>query len=98
MFPEKLKISAIVKNYETAFIRIFAINLIHAGKVLAQPSSPADHLPELGLGTYLFEKYQVDALRYVNAGVHHIHRDSNKRRFVRFFEFINHGLSVGVVT
>ena len=98
MFPEKFKISAIIKNYETAFIRIFAVNLVHAGKVLAQPGSSTDHLPELGLGAYLFEKYQVDTLRYINAGVHHIHGNRNKGRLVRLFEIVNHGLSIGVVT
>ena len=94
---EKLKVAAVVKNQKPPFARIFAVDGIHAGKGWAEPCTTADHLPELRFAAHFFEEHQIHALRYIDARVHHIHRDRNKRRLVRLFEIVNDGLRIGVV-
>ena len=90
---EKLKVAAVVKNQKPPFARIFAVDGIHAGKGWAEPCTTADHLPELRFAAHFFEEH----LWYIDARVHHIHRDRNKRRLVRLLEVVNDGLCIGVV-
>ena len=94
---EKFKVAAVVEDQKTPFARIFAVDGIHAGKGWAEPRTTADHLPELRFAAHLFEKDKVDALRHIDARVHHINRDRNKRRLVRLFEVVNDGLRIGIV-
>ena len=54
---EKFKIAAVVKDQETALVRVGSVDLVHTGKALAQAGTPADHLPEFRLGAHLLEKY-----------------------------------------
>ena len=49
------------------------------------------------LRTFL-KKDKVDALRHIDARVHHIHRDRNEWRLVRLFEIVNDGLRISIVT
>ena len=94
---EKLKVAAVVEDQKTPFARIFAVDGIHAGKGWAEPRTTADHLPELRFAAHFFEKHQIHTLRHIDARVHHIHRDRNKRRLVRLFEVVNDGLCIGVI-
>ena len=94
---EKFKIAAVVEDQKPPFARIFAIDGIHAGKGRAEPRTTADHLPELRFAAYFFEEHQIHTLRHINARIHHIHRDRNKRRLVRLFEIVNDGLCIGIV-
>ena len=97
MFPEKFKVSAIIKDQETTLVRVFPVNLIQAGQALAQPGASPDHLPEFRLGTHLFEEHQIDRLRHVNSRIHHIHRHHNVRLPLRHLEIVNDRLCICVV-
>ena len=55
-------------------------------------------MPELGFGAHFFEKHQVNTLGYIDAGVHHIHRNGNVRLLLRPFKCINHILGIGILT
>ena len=94
---EKFKVAAVVEDQKPPFARIFAVDGIHADKGWAEPRTTADHLPELRFAAHFFEEHQIHALRYIDAGVHHIHRDRNKRRLVWLLEIVNDGLCIGVV-
>ena len=94
MRTEVFKVTAVVKNKEALFIGIFAVHLVGAGQSLAQARSTTDHLPEFRLGTYLFEKYKVNALRYIDAGIHHIDRYRNNRLLVRYLEIVDDRLCI----
>ena len=95
---EKFKVAAVVEDQKTPFARIFAVDGIHAGKGRVEPRTTADHLPEFRFAAHLFEKDKVDALRHIDARVHHIHRDRNEWRLVRLFEIVNDGLRISIVT
>ena len=69
----------------------------HAGKGWAEPCTTADHLPKLRFAAYFFEEHQIRTLRHINARIHHIHRDRNKRRLVLLLEVVNDGLCIGIV-
>ena len=94
---EILEVAAVVKNKETLFVGIFSVYLIGAGKPLAQTSTAANHLPKLCFGTNLLKEYEVNALRHIDAGVHHIHGYGNNRFLVRHLEIVNKGLRVCIV-
>ena len=48
---------------------------MHTGSkhIVTQARATANHLQELDLGLDFLEKYQVQHIRHVNTGVHHIH-------------------------
>ena len=46
---EVFKVSAIVKDEEPSLCRVFAVDLIDAGELLAETSTTPDHLPEFRL-------------------------------------------------
>ena len=95
---EELKVAAVVEDQKAPLAGIFAVDGIHAGKGRAEPGAPANHLPEFRFAAHLFEKDKVDALRHIDAGVHHVYRNGNERRLVRLFEIVNDGLRIGIVT
>ena len=98
VLAEEFKVAAIVKDQKTALVRIFPVNLVNTGKPFAQPSAPANHLPEFRFRTHLLEKYQIDALRHIDAGIHHVHRYGNVRFLLCLLEVVDDGLGIGIVT
>ena len=94
---EKFKVAAVVEDQKPSFARIFAVDGIHAGKGWAEPRTTADHLPELRFAAHFFEEHQIHTLRHIDARVHHIHRDRNKRRLVWLLEVVNNGLRIGII-
>ena len=97
MRTEVFKVTTVVKNKETLFIGIFAVHLVGAGQSLAQARSTTDHLPEFRLGTHLFEEYKVNALRHIDAGIHHVDRHCNNRLFLWHFEIVDDRLRICVI-
>ena len=71
-YPEKGEVVAKVEDKE--FLLVFAIQ--EAG---AQACASADHLPELGLAEYPLEEDKIDNFRHVDAGIQHIHGNSDLR-------------------
>ena len=98
LLPEEFEISAIVKNQETPLAQILSIDLIRAEQLRCQAGTTADHLPELRFGPYLLEKYQVHTLRYIDTGIHHIHRYHNVRCRIRFLKIADDRPRVGIIT
>ena len=95
--PEEFKIPAVVKNQKTAFIRVFSVNLVTAGKSFAQSGAPANHLPEFCLRTYFLKEHQIDTLRHIDTRVHHIHRHGDVGSLFRLFEIINGCLRIRII-
>src|SRR5687768_4634766 len=60
----------------------------------AKAGTPAEHLPELGLGANELEEYQVHDLGNVYARVEHVDRDGDVRYLVFAREAVNQVLSV----
>ena len=99
LLAEELKVAAVVEDPKAPLARIFAVDGIpRRQRGRAEPRTPADHLPEFRFAAHLFEKDKVDALRHIDARVHHIHRDRNEWRLVRLFEIVNDGLRISIVT
>ncbi len=63
---EKFKVAAEIEDVE--FLFVFAVE-----QAWTQASAATDHLPELGLAQNFLEKHEVKHLRYVDAGIKHIH-------------------------
>ena len=70
--------------------------LVPAGpeQVRAQPGAAAEHLPEFRLRPHDLEEDQVDDLRHIDAGVEHVDRDRDVRRFVRLIKIVEQRLRV----
>ena len=87
---EEFEVSAEVEDVE-----FFLILAVHQSR--AQPGAPSYHLPELGLAHHLFEEYQVQHLRHIDAGVQHVYGDGDLRQLFRVGELVDGALSVGHV-
>ena len=98
MLPEIFKIAAVIKNQEPALVRILSIDLIDTGKATTQSCAPSNHLPKFCFRAYFFEEHQIDRVRYVDAGIHHIHRYCDMRLFFRLLKVVDNRLGIGIVT
>ena len=87
---EEFEVSAEVEDVE-----FFLILAVHQSR--AQPGAPSYHLPELGLAHHLFEEYQVQHLRHIDAGVQHVYGDGDLRQLFRVGELVDGTLGVGHV-
>ena len=63
----------------------------------AQARAAADHLPELDPRVDRLEEDQIGDLRYVDAGIEHVHGDCDVRRLILAGEVVDQALRIGSV-
>ena len=88
VLAEKFKVLAVIKHVEELLVLTGSI------QVRAQPRATPHHLPELGFGPNHLEEHQIDDLRHVDAGVQHVHRNSDVRHALLGGELVNQALRV----
>ena len=80
---EETKVIVIVKDQKSL--------LVHTGTehIVAEARATAHHLQELDLGLDFLKKHQVQHIRHVNTGVHHIHGNRHLGQLIPFTKVIN---------
>ena len=69
MAIEVLEVATVVKDEELLFV------LSLTEDIGAEACATANHLVELDLGVHLLEEHQVEAVRHIDARIHHIDGD-----------------------
>ena len=87
---KELKVAAEVENIELVLI-------LTIQQPRTQTGAASNHLPELRFAHDLFKEHQIQHLRHVNAGVQHIHGNSDLRHFFRVGKLVNGTLRIGHV-
>jgi len=85
---KELKVAAEVENIELVLI-------LTIQQPRTQTGATPNHLPEFCLAHDLFEEHQIQHFRHVNAGVQHIHGNSDLRHFLRVRKFVDGALRIG---
>ena len=88
MFPEEIKVETEIEYPERR------LRHIRPEQIRSKPRPPTDHLPELDTRIYGLEEDQIDNLRHVDTGIHHVHRDRDMRRIAGDREVVNQTLGI----
>ncbi len=86
---KKVEVPAPVVDVEELLVQAFAVH------IRGFTGAAANHLPELDFGLDLLEEHQVQDIRYIYAGVHHIHGNYNLRHLTSHGETVNQILRLG---
>ena len=80
---EIAEVIKIIEDLEALFVHA------RSEQIGRKTGTAADHLQELDLGSHLLEEHQIDHVRNINTGVHHINADGDLRHTAAHLELFD---------